>query len=79
MIALRRLDGTEFVLNALLIETVEATPDTIVTLTTGRKYVVREPVAEVVQAVIAFHRSIRCNHSLYRFRPVRPRTGGEGQ
>ena len=41
MIKVSRLDGKEFVLNALLIETVESVPDTVVTLTNGRKYVVQ--------------------------------------
>jgi len=38
-------------LNAELIETVEATPDVVVTLTNGRKYVVRETIEEVVTAI----------------------------
>lgn len=58
MIRLSRLDGKEFVLNALLVETVEAVPDTLITLTNGRKYVVRESVDEVVERANAFHRLI---------------------
>jgi len=42
MIQVTRLNGTKFHLNALLIETVEETPDTIITLTTGRKFIVIE-------------------------------------
>lgn len=56
MITLHRLDGKEFVLNVNLIETVEATPDTVVTLTSGHKYVVQEPVAAVIRAAIRFQR-----------------------
>lgn len=56
MITLHRLDGKEFVLNVNLIETVEATPDTVVTLTSGHKYVVREPVAAVVRETIRYQR-----------------------
>lgn len=58
MIRLRRLDGKEFVLNALLVETVEAVPDTVIALTTGRKLVVKEAVDAVVAAVAAYHRSL---------------------
>ena len=57
MIRLHRLDGKEFVVNADLIETVEATPDTVLSLTTGRKLVVRESVEEVIEKVLHFNRS----------------------
>lgn len=59
MITLRRLDGKEFVVNADLIETVEATPDTVVTLTNGHKYVVQDTVAELTRQVIKFRRSLQ--------------------
>ena len=42
MMELSRLDGSEFYLNPLLVETIEATPDTVILLTGGRRYVVRE-------------------------------------
>ena len=51
MISLTRFNGTKFWLNAELIETVEATPDVIITLTNGHKYVVRETAEQVVEAV----------------------------
>ncbi len=57
MVRLHRLDGKEFVVNVDLIETVEATPDTVVSLTTGRKYVVRESVDEVVARALEFYRA----------------------
>ena len=41
MIRLQRLNKEQFVLNADLIETLEATPDTVVTLTTGKKLMVK--------------------------------------
>lgn len=56
MIRVTRLNNSEFVLNAELIETIEATPDTIVTLTTERKYVVRESVDEVIDRILSFKR-----------------------
>jgi|DewCreStandDraft_2_1066082.scaffolds.fasta_scaffold00162_4 flagellar protein FlbD len=58
MIALHRLDGRLFFLNAELIETIEQTPDTVVTLTTGRKYLVQEPVPAVVAEVLAYRRAL---------------------
>ncbi len=58
MINLRRMRGEPFVLNADLIETVEATPDTIITLTTGKKLLVEEPPAQVIELVIRYRRRI---------------------
>ena len=49
MIHLTRLDGSGIMLNAEWIQSVEDTPDTLITMTTGFKLIVREPVAEVVK------------------------------
>ena len=54
MIHVSRLNGTPFVLNAELIREVEATPDTIITLTNGEKIMVHESVDAVVSAVIEY-------------------------
>jgi len=56
MIPLTRFNGSVFVLNADLIETVEATPDTVITLVTGKKYVVRESVEEIIEKVLDFRK-----------------------
>jgi flagellar protein FlbD len=53
-----RAHEPELVINAELIETVEATPDTVVTLTTGHKIIVQESVDEVIRLVVAYKRSI---------------------
>ena len=58
MIKLTRLDGEPFVLNAELIETMEATPDTVISMVTGRKYIVRESVDEIRQKTIEYKREI---------------------
>ncbi|ATY85019.1 hypothetical protein CVV65_08870 [Kyrpidia spormannii] len=58
MIPLTRLNGSEVWVNALLIESVEASPDTVVTLSTGRKLVVRETVGEIADRVTDYYRSI---------------------
>lgn len=50
MMALSRLDGQTFYLNPVLVETVEATPDTVILLTSGHRYVVRDPVEVVRRA-----------------------------
>lgn len=58
MIKVTRLNGSELVINADLIQTLEATPDTVLTLTTDLKYVVREDVEEIVARVISYKRAI---------------------
>lgn len=54
MIKVERLNGKEFVINSDLILFVEQTPDTVITLTTGQKVVVKETVDEVIDKVIDF-------------------------
>jgi len=58
MIQLTRLNHVPLVLNSDLIEHMEVTPDTVVTLTTGQKIVVLESAEEVVERIIRFRRSI---------------------
>ena len=62
MIHVTRLNGKELVINAVLIETIEETPDTIITLTTGKKFIVRERSAEVISLVKAYMRHIGAFH-----------------
>ena len=56
MVRITRLNSTVLVVNADMIEFLEATPDTIVTLTTGRKVIARESVDEIVDQVIEYKR-----------------------
>jgi flagellar protein FlbD len=56
MIHVTRLDGSDLVVNADLIATVERTPDTMLALVTGARFMVKEPVEEVVDKVVAFRR-----------------------
>lgn len=58
MIKLTRLNGKEFSLNALLIEQVEAFPDTTVSLINGKKIVVLDPVNDVMLKVNSVFQSI---------------------
>jgi flagellar protein FlbD len=62
MITLHRLNKQEFILNADLIETVEATPDTLMTLTNGKKLIVRDAIPDVIGRVVAFRQL--CNGSI---------------
>lgn len=60
MIKLSRLKNNdqEFIVNAELIETIEETPDTVITLTSGKKLVVEEGMNEVVRRVMDYRRAI---------------------
>lgn len=54
MIQLTRLNGTQVVINALLIQQIESIPDTIITLTTDRKIMVQESAGEVVERAVEY-------------------------
>jgi flagellar protein FlbD len=59
VIALTRLNGQAFVINAEKIRYVEATPDTVVCCDTGEKLMVKETLAEVTRRAIEYARVIR--------------------
>ena len=58
MIELTKLSGQSFILNSDLIEFLEKTPDTVISLTTGKKIVVTESVDEVLKRVIKYRRFV---------------------
>jgi flagellar protein FlbD len=58
MIRLTRLNGVPLVLNSDLIEHIDITPDTVISLTTGQILRVRESVDEVIQRIVGFRRRI---------------------
>ena len=59
MIKVTRLNGKEFVVNAELIQFLEETPDTVITLMSQEKIVVKESVDDVIKRVVQYARSIR--------------------
>lgn len=58
MIEVTRLDGTVILVNSNLIEIVEETPDTLITLTTGKKILVKESRQEVKNLVKLYRKDI---------------------
>jgi flagellar protein FlbD len=58
MIHLTRINHIPLVLNSDLIEHLEVTPDTLIAMTTGQKFMVLESAAEVIQKVIEFRHLI---------------------
>jgi flagellar protein FlbD len=76
VIMLTRLGGLTFALNQDLIERADCTPDTVVTLVDGTKYVVTESLAELLELIREFRASVitEAQHLERRppDRPVRP-------
>ncbi len=58
MIRLTRLGGQALYLNSDLIEFMEATPDTIIVMTSGKRVIVIEQVADVVKRIVEYRRRI---------------------
>lgn len=58
MIEVTRLKGSTIIINAELIEMIEETPDTVITLTSGKKFIVSESGKEVTNLVIDYKRKI---------------------
>ncbi len=71
MVLVHRLDGAPFYLNAELIELVEATPDTMIVLTNGHRYIVKEPVEEVVARILSYRRFLMVGAPLESQEPLR--------
>lgn len=58
MIRVTRFNGTKIYLNAELIQSVEGTPDTVITLTNNTKVIVKERPEEVVKEIIIYKRLV---------------------
>lgn len=54
MIKLSRLNGKEFYVNCDLFEFLESTPDTVISLTSDKKIIVRESIDEVVNKIVQY-------------------------
>lgn len=64
MIEVTRLKGTKIIVNAELIEIIEETPDTVITLTSGKKYIVSETKQDIVNLVIDYKRKIHAAYTV---------------
>ena len=58
MVELTRLQNQKIIVNADLIEFIEATPDTMISMTTGKKIIVLESVKQVIDKVIRYKKGI---------------------
>ena len=59
MIHVTRINHVPLVLNSDLIEHIESTPDTVISLTSGQKFMVLESADEIIRRVIAFRRELQ--------------------
>ena len=57
MIELHRLNGEAFLLNSDMIETIDVTPDTVLRLLNGHRYVVKEKVRDVYKKILSFRKA----------------------
>lgn len=62
MVSVKRLNGQEFVINCDLIETMESTPDTVITLTNGKKYMVQDKLKDIIKKIILYKQM--CNQNI---------------
>jgi flagellar protein FlbD len=62
MITVTRLNDSPLVINTDLIEFVESIPDTIISLTSGKKVMVKESIDEIVARVENYQRKIYSGH-----------------
>jgi flagellar protein FlbD len=58
VVRLTRLNGQPIMVNADLIESVESTPDTVITLVSGNKLIVRDSMETIAELIIEFKRKI---------------------
>lgn len=58
VIPLTRLNGTSFALNPDLVARADVTPDTVLTLTDGAKYVIAESLSDVVALIVSYRAAI---------------------
>jgi flagellar protein FlbD len=66
MIEVTRLNGSKVVINALLIETIEEVPDTLISLTTGKKIMASEKAAVLIDRIQQYLRGIGVVASIIR-------------
>ncbi|MCL1924788.1 MAG: flagellar FlbD family protein [Defluviitaleaceae bacterium] len=59
MITITRINNSELTINCDLIETIEATPDTTITMTTGRKIIAKDSIADIIDKIVDFKSTVK--------------------
>ena len=63
MIKVTRLNNAVLLINVEKIQTVQATPDTVITFTNHDRLMVKEPIEEVSQKIVDYQRALKSEHS----------------
>lgn len=58
MVSVTRLNGKSYIINSDLVEIIESTPDTVITLITGKKIIVSESIDEVVDKIVEYRKKV---------------------
>lgn len=58
MVKVTKLNGNDIIVNSDLIEFIESTPDTIITLTTGKKLIIKDTIEDVIAKIINFKKKV---------------------
>lgn len=69
MIKVTRFNGSKFVINCEWIETAESTPDTVITLINGKKYIVTESVDAIIAEVVEYKQKVGFMSRLINVKP----------
>jgi flagellar protein FlbD len=64
MIVLHTLKGDEYVLNSFHIERIESIPDTVITLTNEKKFIVKESPKDIISLIIEFQNKIKVSNNV---------------
>ena len=72
MITLHKMNGDSFVLNAMHIETMEEKPDTIITLTNEKKYLVKESIDEIIEKIVAYEKLVHIQVKKFSIEEIKP-------
>ena len=62
MVKLEKLNGTMIVVNADIIESIQASPDTVLNLATGNRFIVKNSVDDVVAKIIEYKKKVYADH-----------------
>jgi flagellar protein FlbD len=63
VVYITKLNDVKIIINSDLIESIEATPDTTITMTTGKKFIAKETSDEIIDKIVAFKRNFQMNLS----------------
>lgn len=58
MIKVTKINGERFVINSDLIEFIDQKPDTIISMTSGKKVIITESIDEVIKLIIEYRKSL---------------------